>query len=152
MVRLVAACGHVCLLPPPHPALADRQAGFPRPARAHSMQQGMGSVTRDPRRDDPLATARRPGQVDLDAIEALGEYVSDCRWSAASGVVRGLDAAAFPEIATTVREDDAQWIAFFDPPTVRRIVTELRELRQDQENWFAYLRWRGAQDDQEMAQ
>jgi hypothetical protein len=67
--------------------------------------------------------------VDLAAIEALGEYVSDCRWSAEAGVVRGLDGADYPEIAEVVRNADAEWIAFFDPPTVRRIVAELQQLR-----------------------
>jgi hypothetical protein len=67
--------------------------------------------------------------VDLAAIEALGEYVSDCRWSAEAGVIRGLDGANYPEIAEAVRNADAEWIAFFDPPTVRAIITELRQLR-----------------------
>jgi hypothetical protein len=34
---------------------------------------------------------------------------------------------------------------------VPALVGELRELRKDQDNWFAYLRWRGKQDDREEA-
>ena len=30
----------------------------------------------------------------------------------------------------------------------RLMAAELRELRKDQDNWFAYLRWKAEQDDQ----
>ncbi len=87
-----------------------------------------------------------PERVDLAAIERLGEYVSDCRWSAAFGVVRGLDDAAFPAVATAVRDADAEWIAYFDPPTVRHIVDELAAAREFRNRVFTALepgRWRG---------
>jgi hypothetical protein len=78
----------------------------------------------------PAADPAPQPRIDLAAIEALGEYVSDCRWSAEAGVVRGLDGANYPEVATAIRDADAEWIAFFDPPTVRAIVAELRQLRK----------------------
>jgi hypothetical protein len=69
--------------------------------------------------------------VDPAAVNKLGKYVSDCRWEAAFGVVRGLDDAAFPEIATAVRDADADWIAYFDPPTVRGLLDEVLQLGKD---------------------
>lgn len=79
-------------------------------------------------------------EVDLDAIERLGEYVSDCRWSAGdTSTVRGLDDAEYSEIATAVRLADAEWIAHFDPPTVRAMVEEIRRLK----GLLRELEWRG---------
>jgi len=68
--------------------------------------------------------------VDLAAIEQLAQYVSDGRWSAEAGVVRAWDGADFPEIATAERAADAEWIAFFDPPTIRKLVDELHVARE----------------------
>jgi hypothetical protein len=68
--------------------------------------------------------------IDLDAFDRLGEYASDCRWSAVGGEVRGLDGAAYPEIATAIRDADGEWIAALDPPTVRAMVAELRAARE----------------------
>jgi hypothetical protein len=82
-------------------------------------------------------TPAREG-VDLAAVGALGEYVSDCRWSAEAGVVRGLDGAEYPEIATAVRDADAEWIAFFDPPTVRGLLDQLLQLGKDLGQYRAY--------------
>lgn len=42
--------------------------------------------------------------------------------------------------------DKARFIAATDPQTVLKLIAEMRQLRNDQENWHAYLRWRGEQD------